>query len=236
MSPAPDLRGEEGFTMVEVIVATMIGMIVFLGVFAIVDASSRNSIRTQIRVEANQLARPGMTRIIDALHSSCVGPQVAPVQPNSTGSSISFLHKTGDDVNPTPNMRRVALTNGRLSQSDYASTGGTLPSWTFSTTPFATTEILTGVGTAREGEPSTAVPLFRYYAYDDGELSTTPLPTPLSTVDAARTVRVAVALAVSPGTRTATPDPGAAVSLSDSALLRFSPAEESGAEDSLPCA
>jgi hypothetical protein len=79
-----------------------------------------------------------------------------------------------------------------------------------------------------------AVPLFRYYKFVGGQVSTTPLPVPLSATDAAQTVQVNVAFSTQPkqnGSR----DANAAVTLADSATLRLEPASEDSSELNLPC-
>ena len=79
------------------------------------------------------------------------------------------------------------------------------------------------------------MPLFRYYAYDGGAVSTTPLPTPLSAENAALVVQVDVAFAVSPGRRSGERGEHAPITLADSATLRLEPASEDSAEVNLPC-
>lgn len=234
-STASGPRAEDGSTLVELLVAISIGMIVLVGILNVVDASSRSSNRTTARVQANQAGRPALSRIIDQLHSSCVGPGAAPVLAGSDGSTISFLHATGSAVTPVPAKRTFALSSGTLIDSVYANTGGASPSWTFAASPSSTFQVATGVGLASLGSPSSTVPLFRYFAYDaGGQLSSTPLPTPLSAADALKVVSVDVAFSVTPTKTTPNPDAGAPVSLSDTALLRFSPAG-SPAAGNLPC-
>lgn len=229
------LRDERGVTLVELLVTMVSGMVVLLGIFAITDVATRTSAKVASRVDANQRARPVLQRLIDQLHSTCLGPNVVPVQANSSATSIGFLHQTGVAVSPTPVKRVVTLNAGTLSESVYAVTSGTSPSWTFSGTPSSTTQLLTKVGSATVGSPAVTVPLFQYFTYENGQISTTPLPTPLSAVDAARTVQVVVSFSVLP--RAATPnDSKAAVSVSDTAYLRFSPPSEDTSKVSVPCA
>jgi hypothetical protein len=65
-------------------------------------------------------------------------------------------------------------------------------------------------------------------------VSATPLTVPLSAGDAAQTVLVEIAFAVSPGGVPAS-DPASRVTLTDSATLRLEPASEDSAELNLPC-
>ena len=148
---------------------------------------------------------------------------------------MSFLSQTGAAVNPNADKHVITLTDGALSESLYPSTGGTAPNWTFSGTPASTRQLLTGVGPANVGSPSASPPTFQYFAYQGSQLSTTPLPTPLSSDDAARTTAVTIAFSVSPRTNP-TADPNAAVSISDSVVMRLSPASEEASQVNPPCA
>lgn len=229
------LRDDRGVTLVELLVTMVSGMVVLLGIFTITDVATRTSAKVTSRVDADQRARPVMQRLIDHLHSTCLGPNVAPVQAGSSDTSIGFLHQTGAAVSPVPVKRVVTLTAGTLSESVYAVSGGTSPSWTFSSTPSSTTELLTKVGSATVGNPAVNAPLFQYFTYENGQISTTPLPTPLSAIDAARTVQVTVSFSVLP--RAATPnDSKASLSISDTAYLRFAPPSEDTSKVSVPCA
>lgn len=233
------LAEEDGVTLIELVVAMAIGVIVLVGAMTVLEAGTRSGNRTSARVQADQAGRPGLSRIIDELHSTCIGPGVAPILAGSTDSSITFLHATENDpgdvvsVSPTPDKRKIELTAGTLTDSVYAGSGNA-PNWTFAATP-QTFQIATGVGAASVGSPAVSVPLFRYFDYDaGGQLSTTPLPTPLTAAAAAKVVAVDVAFSVTPTKTTANPDTGAAVSLADSVLLRFLPAGSTGGVN-LPC-
>ena len=214
------LADESGLSIVELLVAMSIGLIVLLGTYKVVQASQRSSNRTTARVYADQTARPMLSRIIDELHSSCIGPGVVPVQSGSGDSSITFLHALGDDVTPTAGTRTVSLSSGTLSD-----TGTTTPPYPRS---------IKDVGAYLVSGTTTA-PLFRYYAYDSsGTISSSPLSTPLTSATAASVVKVTVSFSVIPPKTTINADAGATVSLSDSALLRFSPASTTSAGNK-PC-
>jgi hypothetical protein len=220
--------------MVEVLVTMMIGITVLLGTFALVDSSIRGTARVGARVEANQRARPVMQRILDELHSTCVAPKVKPILAGSTGTSIAFIHSTSRAVSPTPDKHVITLNGDTLTESIYPATSGTAPTWTFATNPSSTRELLTGVGQARLGNPPVAVPIFRYYAYQGGQLSGTELPTPLSATNAGLTSQVTVSMGVSPTTNPVR-DPNAAVSVTDSSVMRLAPASEDAGVTNLPC-
>jgi hypothetical protein len=153
------------------------------------------------------------------------------VRAGSNNSSIVLYSKSGSAVSPTPNRYVVALSGGKLTET-VALGSGTQPSnWTFGSASNPV-QLIDSIGTAQVGEPPSAVPLFRYYAYEEGHVATTPLATPLNEERAAKTVQVDIAFTVAPG---ATSEPGAPITLTDSATLRIEPASEDSAQVNLPC-
>lgn len=219
---------ESGMTLVELLVATAAGVIVMFGVVTAVVVSMHATGRVTGHVDANQRARITMTKIINQLHSACVAPQISPIQEESSGTSITFLHQTGSAVSPTPVKSTIALAGTTLSQLDYAATGGTAPEWQFSTTPTSTV-LMTGVSPL-----SPSVPLFRYFAYDEGEVSDTPLSTPLGG-DAATVVQVNVAFKTAPMSASIANDAGAETGIQSAALLRLTPPAYGASSSNLPC-
>ncbi len=235
MSIRSRLADERGVTLIEMLVGMIVGIVVLGGIVTMMTTTSRSSGRITERVVVNQQARPMMQRIMDELHSTCVAPGIAPVRGGSSANEISFIHRTGSQVNPVPDLRRINFSNGALTERVYPATGGASPSWTFSSSPTSTFTMLTGVESAKLGSLAQAVPVFRYRAYEDGVIDTDPLPVPLSATDAARTVVVDVAFAVRPSQSQTSDEGGAPVVLSSSALLRFSPSNEDTSKAGLPC-
>ena len=226
------LSGEQGLTVVELVVAITAGLAVLMGSFTMLNGTLRGAARTSQRVDANQRGRPVLTRIMDELHSVCVAPGLPPVLAGSSDSSITFLHKAGGEVEPKPDRRTISLSAGTLSETLSPYLSGTSPNFSFSTSS-TTTRLLTNVGAGVVN--GTTVPLFRYYGYAVGGVSPTPLPTPLSATNAAKTVQVNVAFSVSPQ-KTKVVEPGTALTLTDTALMRFTPAAEDATSSNLPCA
>jgi prepilin-type N-terminal cleavage/methylation domain-containing protein len=230
MSRLALIRDTRGFTLVELLVATTAGVIVLISLSWLMIVSLRETGRVNGRIDATQRARLVLYQVIDDLHSSCVAaPPVTPVRPGSTGTSLSFIHQRGSAAFLTPVLSTISLSGGTLTETNYAATGGTAPNWTFSSTPTSSRQLMKGVVPT---SPSTSI--FSYYNYSGGVISSTPLPTPLSSIDAAKTVQVSVGFTVSPGS-TQVVDPKAAASIQDTALLRFSPAAFSTSANNLPC-
>lgn len=228
---------ERGFALVELLVAMLAATVVMLGIFQLVDISSRDSARVTRRVEADQTARPVLTRIIDELHSACVAPGATPVRAGSGDVSndrtITFVTQTGSAVSPNPDKHVITFDPSArtLVENTYPYASGSAPNWTFSSTASSRT-LLTNVSQATIG--GSTVDVFRYYAYSNGQISSTQLSTPLTTATAATVAQVSVAFSVGPSANPAN-DSNSDVSVSDTALLRFGPAGEDPSEDDLPC-
>lgn len=225
-----DLRDESGMTLVELLVATTAGIVVMAGISISLIVTMRQTDRVTSHVEANQKARITMTKIIDQLHSSCVAPQIAPVQKGSTGTSLTFLHQTGSAISPTPVKSTISLSGTTLSQTDYQVTGGAAPEWVFATTPSSTVRLATGVSAI-----SASVPIFRYFTYTEGKINSTALPVPLTETTAGETVQVNVALETAPMNTPPSGDTNGSTEIQNSALLRLTPPAYSAAASNRPC-
>lgn len=223
------MREERGATLIELVVACAAGVVVLATIGVVVIVSLRGTDRISTQVEATQRARQVLSQVIEELHSACLVSQIAPVQTGSTGTSISFLHQIGSEVAPTPILSTITLSEGNLTQSNYPSTGGSAPHWTFAAKPSTTEQLMTKISPTA---PSTSI--FNYYSYTNGEISATPLPTPLSETNASLTAQVGVALTAEPPNTPIT-NPAAAANVQDSALLRFTPASYNSSTAELPC-
>lgn len=227
------MRDDAGYTLVELLVGMMVSLVVLGVIMTMVQVATGDQRRVSEHVIANQRGRPAMTRIIDRLHSACVSPGLAPVRAGSGESSLILYSKSGSAVSPTPNKYIFALSGGILTETTSLGSGTEPSNWTFGSAS-SPVQLVDGVNAAKVGEPPASVPLFRYFAYEGGQVATTPLPVPLSAEDAAKAVQVNIAFMVGPRAGTTT-DPSALVTLTDSATLRIEPASEDSAQVNLPC-
>jgi prepilin-type N-terminal cleavage/methylation domain-containing protein len=227
------VRDERGYTLVELLVGMVISLVVLSAILAMVQVATGDQSRVSDHVVANQRGRPAMNRIIDALHSACISPGLAPVRENSSASSLIVYSKAGSAVSPVPNRHVFSFAEGELTEKVAIGSGAEPSKWSFGseTSP---AQVVDGVSSAEIGEPPEAVPYFRYFAYEGGQVATTPLPTPLSKDDAANVVQVDIAFTVAPSAG-AVGDPTALITLTDSATLRIEPASEDSAQVNLPC-
>lgn len=227
------MRDESGFTLIEMLVSMVAFIAVLSAIMMMVTVATHNQDRVARRVEANQRGRPVMTRIVNELHSACVAPRITPVLGDgtvngSTATRISFLSSSGSAVTPTPEKHVISLTGTTLSEAIYPATGGAAPTWTFSSTPNSTNQLLTDVS-APGGV------MFSYFRFVNGQLSTTPLPVPLSAPDAGYTSYMKVALTAAPTGGASRFDANSPITFTDSVDLRLESASQVPSQDNMPC-
>ena len=221
-------QDERGTTLAELLVGLSAGSVVMLGLTTMVVITLHSTTKVSARVDATQRARTVLTRTIDQLHSACIAPKVAPMRQASTGTELRFVHSAGTEVTPVPTLSVISLSGSTLSQTDYSWKEGTAPFWVFNTTPVSTTQLMTNVS------PIAGKPVFSYYAYGSGTLSETPLPTPLSELDASRTIQVGVAFMVGSGKK-GYAEESTPARIQDSATFRLSASSYNKEAPSLPC-
>jgi Tfp pilus assembly protein FimT len=211
------IRDERGTTMVEMLVAISMASVLMFAMTMVIVVTMHASARSSAEVSSTQLSRNGLSSIIQQLHSACLSPRVAPVWEKSSGTELVFTHSTGSEVTAKPVKSKIVLKEGTLTQYDYASIGSLSPPWTFAEEkPSATKQLMTDVGPI---PPSTAI--FNYYSAANGQISSTPLLTPLSETSAKSTVLVSVGLSSAPGAGKRSADPNVSTHIQDSALLRL---------------
>lgn len=223
------LREERGTTLAELVVGMAMGSVVLFGLTMLIVVTLHTSTRVSARVDATQQARLALNRVVDQLHSACIAPKVPPIKRESTSTVLRFIHATGAAVSPTPTLSVVSLSGETLTQSDYAWKEGSAPFWVFQATPTTTTQLATRI------KPIAVTrPVFTYYPSASGALSATPLPVPLSELDAARTIHVSVAFMASPGSGNSSEEATPA-RIQGSATLRLTAASFNPEAASLPC-
>jgi Tfp pilus assembly protein PilV len=210
------LAGEDGFTLVEVLVTTIAGVVLMLATLSLLDISTRQAARATDRVEATQRGRTAMEELVQELHSSCVWAAASPVQAQSDGSDLRFITQFSSSAVVSPSLHVVSLAGGNLTDTAYAATGGTAPSWTFAQTATSTKTLASNVSTVNVN--GVTQPLFQYYQYVNGQLSwSSPLSTPLSPTDAGNTTAVTISFAAGPSDTSTEKD--RAINLNDSVVL-----------------
>jgi prepilin-type N-terminal cleavage/methylation domain-containing protein len=215
MRAARRLRDEEsGFSLVELLVSVMIGLVVISAAFNLLDASTRASADVTDRVDATQRGRAAMEQIQQVLRSQVCLNTNTPAITYGDPNRVDFYADFGDE-NFTPEARRLRFVeNGTTGRGDIFedvwTTLASPPVNTYNGAATRTRVVMKEMARAREdqaqegrvvGDP---VPVFRYYSFvgNDPARPDNLLATPLSAADKARVVRVAVAFDSQPGRRT----------------------------------
>ncbi len=157
----PSLSDSAGFTLVELIVAMAASTVVMIAVVTIMVTAMSEASRVFTKVDATSRARTQLAQLEYELQSACVTNGVTPIQAGSTPTTLIFLSAYGNATQPTPTEHVVSWssTTKALTDTTYAVNGGTAPNWTFSSTPTATTTLLTNVS------QSGSTAMFQYFAY-----------------------------------------------------------------------
>jgi prepilin-type N-terminal cleavage/methylation domain-containing protein len=177
------LSDERGFSLIELLVAMVIGMIVLLAAFMVLDRTISASGQVADRSEALQRGRQAMELISRQLRSQvCVGTTKPII--SGTDTSISFYADMSDGTTPIK-QRTLSYSSATDTITESVVTGaGTYPSLTFTGTP-TSTPLLTKV---KQIQDTGLRPIFRYYGYQTGTTNGTlvQLTAPLSPTDIGR--------------------------------------------------
>lgn len=195
------IRSERGFTLIEVLVAMVTGVIVTGALFAILEVSMRQSTRVSDVAQATQLGRTAMNHIVDELHSACISEKFAPVQESSGEAKAGepkLVFITGySEAAEVPSVGTT--TNGvREDEIIWSESAQTLTDKTYLATAEPKSGVFTfsatpspknGVRLAEhvkqtevvEGGKTKKLPIFQYYEY--GSTATSSATTGLSTLE-----------------------------------------------------
>jgi hypothetical protein len=255
------VRDERGFTLIELLVASLAGIIVAAATTSIVVASVHFSSNFGNRVDSNQEGRVAMEKITQALNSSCVATGVTPlvgtpaptgmvggVASGSDASNVVFYSSLSDVPTIEPNEVEISLTGTAPSQqlvmytytnTNAATTPPPPPPWTFSTTatPAGGFVLLPNAAQATIG--GAVQPVFQYFGYvgsGTSQIQTTPYAVPLSAANAATTAEVTVSFEALPSNKGANVSAqSAGANLSDSVVLKLTPASSAPNGSNTPC-
>jgi len=168
-------RSEHGFTLVELLVGMVTGLIVIGAAFTILKVSLTQSSRITDRVQADQVGRTAMSKVVEELRTTCLAKGFTPVQEKSTSKELIFDDAASSEslinsLKPAPEAYQdhIFLKGETLVDERHASTGGELPSeFTYSNATTKTITLATHVTpTVIEKEKvKETLPLFRYFRY-----------------------------------------------------------------------
>ncbi len=222
------VRAADGFTLIEMLVAILCGLIITGALLAILEFSLRQNARISDDVQTDRIGRIAMNTIVEELHSSCTGfgataiqaPSTTPTSPlaSGNGSNLWFLSAYGNATSGKAVISNLAQHDINWSETSKNSSGerlGTLtdysfagsgesPNWTF---PALTTTNATAKVLAKNViPPSSGTTVFHYYKYDTVSTNTTygeliEIPAgelPLTTTIAKKVAKVTVSFAQAP--------------------------------------
>ncbi|MDX6649453.1 MAG: hypothetical protein QOJ97_1404 [Solirubrobacteraceae bacterium] len=188
------LREQDGMTIVELLVGMIIGVILLLAAFAILDRAYSANREAAERSEASQRGRLAMENVVRTLRSQvCIGASRASLTAGNANGLTLLVDLSGGSS--PPERRSITYTPSTRSLDEAVYPGsGTFPNYTFPASPTTTRTLLINAGQAD------TTPVFSYYAMDptSGRGANVALPVPLSTADLSRTARIAVAFTARP--------------------------------------
>jgi type II secretory pathway pseudopilin PulG len=248
---------EDGFTLVEVLVATVVGMVVVLAAFSLLEFSTRDVSRITERSHADQAGRVALENIMLQLHSACVAININPIQSGSNSNELKFISETSplntnsEPVSSLPSVRLRKLiyteptskTEGTLVEKSWPSKGEA-PTYKPFNEAEKPTERLILKGISQTSVSEKPVPIFQYYRYYEegdsepkyGQLNPNPI-VPSSEATAELVAKVSVSFTLTPeGHESSFAKGDRAVALEDSAILRLATSSESASSSNEPCA
>jgi Tfp pilus assembly protein PilW len=241
-SPAPP-RGEDGFTLIEVLVVMISGIVVTGALVIILIISFEQSIKIQDASTANQLGRTTMTKIVDPLHSACLAEGFQPISAKSTASTLRFTTAYSEknviaSSEASEHEVEWVAASEAFTEKVYPATSGEGSSFVFSTSPATTTRIGEHITQASETSPQ----IFRYFRYttsasagsESGASDLAEIPASELSTKAGEVAAVSIAFRVASGDKSVS-QKGIPAEFNNQVIFAFSaPASETTLKDS-PC-
>jgi prepilin-type N-terminal cleavage/methylation domain-containing protein len=192
LRPAQPVRarlGEErGFTLIEVLVAMVCGLVVMGALFAILEVGLHQSSRLTDVSSATQSGRITLTRMVDELHSACISTKYVPVKAGSTESKLILVDgysqaaelppTSKQAATPAEGVRKDEITwteepaanankEGSLTDKAFLATEGPNSEGEYIFSGKATPEpgVRIGERISRPKSGEELLPIFSYYAY-----------------------------------------------------------------------
>jgi prepilin-type N-terminal cleavage/methylation domain-containing protein len=190
------LRTEEGFSLPELLMAMLVGVIVLIAAFSLIDNSVAINGKVISRQDATARGRSAMDEITRALRSAVCGNTAAPIV-TATATQVVFTADLGDGTG-YPDKRTFTY-DGTADTITETIVPGTLSSGNVVWTGTATTR---NVVTDSDPDPAVtpAGTIFSYYKFTPGTSgqSYTALPAPVTGNDLARIARIDVSYVTRP--------------------------------------
>lgn len=205
MTVREQLAAEAGFSLVELLVATAIGVTLLLATAAIIQSATNAQSRVEDRTDSIQRGRTAMEQIVQQIRSQvCLGPGYPALEYGDPSRAVFYV----DLANTTFVPERRELTWSGTSVTERAWRGTANPTaggapFVFTGSPYRTRVIADRLTTVGGG--ASAQPFFTYFAFDAANpiRPSRRLTTPLDATnpDRAKVVQVRVAFTALPARR-----------------------------------
>ena len=225
-------RSEDGFTLMEVLVAATVGFVVLAATLGLLESTVRLSFGTVAKTDSLQRGRLAMDQITQQLRSQvCLDLDTPAIRTGSTADRVTFYLDFSSADGTTPLKRReLAFPGGPLNTSgNIVATTWTTTDLTpsddnaFGSTASGKNMVLENVKRQRNpADPTKELPYLRYYAYQQVGNPAHPEPTlelspPLDAAEAARVARIDIKYFVRP---TRSTDDSKGVNITDQVMVR----------------
>jgi hypothetical protein len=250
---------EQGFSLLEVLVAMLASIVVVIALYSIVNFTLNQEVRTNEIVQADQVGRTAMGNVVEELHSSCTGvapiqQPSAPISPLTASGPLSmwFISAYGDTESgaatlPEVTEHEIVWTSNETSNTsmklgtltDYAfksKSTSKSPEWKFPTLETSNAKATVLAKDVIPTEINTKPTIFQYYKYENGALVTNTPSTSAAEAEHVAKVTIGFSQASTGGGLGSTSGgdtrTGRTASFSDSVVLRLDPTEK---ESEGPC-
>jgi type II secretory pathway pseudopilin PulG len=222
MSP---LRNEEGFTLMEVIVAMTIGIVLLGSTLTLLESTIKLNTGVLAKTDAMQRGRIAMDTVTQQLRSQvCFDINTSAIAAGSDADEVTFFSDFSADAQP-PIKRTIEITGNGIVSERYDPPKPTPNPFTpasYPASPTASNLVLENARLQWDPVAKKPVDFFKYYAYreQNGLLQATEeLTPPLDAAEAARAARIEINYVSLP---TGSSDGKKAVNLSDQVMARHS--------------
>lgn len=183
---------EGGYTLTELLAAMVVGLVLLMAAFLLLDHANALTQEVTNRQEAVQKGRLAMERMTRQLRSQvCLNDVTEPISYGAP-QKVSFYSDLSDgSKNIQSRTLEYNATTKKIEERVYYG-DGIYPDLTFPSAPTETHELLENAEPVKVG--ATPQPIFRYFAFRTGGApgDLEQLPTPLSVDDASRVVVVKI--------------------------------------------
>jgi Tfp pilus assembly protein PilV len=192
-------KDESGYSLTELLMAMIIGLIILFAAFLLLDTANSTSAKIADRQDAVQRGRAAMEILTRQIRSQVCLNETAPISYGDP-DTITFY---ADMADGTKNVERRRITYDAATQTvteDVYPGAGLYPDLTFPAAPTDTRVLLRKVDRAKSG--ATPVAFLRYFGFDAAGVpgAMKQLPTPLTVANTRLVVMVKVAFNALPDT------------------------------------